>query len=509
MIFRPNQGLRASLIALIAGGMLALGGCASSENEDTGKAVAATEGSAEFVELIEQAGAAMRDNRLPDAGGFLDRAFELEPENPALWVAISRLRYRGGEHLGALQAAERALEVGPTSPLALHLRGQMVRDAHGLADALPWFEAAHVAAPDDTEILADLAATLGDLGRNRDMLEAVRRLAEIDPKHPKVHYLQAVLAARAGNPVLARSLLERSAMASDNVPAALLLDTLIELQVDNTDSAALKLEYLARRQPANAQVQELHALALWRGGRDEELVRRFAERARSSDTSPYLLTLVGRAYERLGERAEAAPFLNRAAEGRARGLAVLGSTREASTMLPAPTRQLRNMIASGDRAGVRQLAASLKRQFPGSADVHSLAGDAQMALGDPEAALEDYAVAARIKRPWPLTKRMITAYRAIGDDDAADALLTRHLRGEPNNAEALVMLARRSADDEDWLRAAVLLDQAIALGAGNDPDLLELRAASAQRLGDTAKAAEFLAQARELRPHTFVSNADI
>lgn len=501
MICRPDAGLKHWATAALGGAALLLAACSGDAEEKPGGAQ--VKGGEEFVALVEQARTAVNEGNLPEGAGLLDQAFALEPENPALWVEIARLRYRGGEHISALEAADKAIEFGPQSPLALHLNAQLVRDAHGLADALPWFEAAHTAAPDDTTILADLAATLGDLGRYSDMLIEVRKLAELDRSHPKVHYLQAVLAARAGWPIFARALLERSDMLNRNVPSAVLLDALIDLDQSNYDSAAEKLSALSKRQPGNTRVAELLALALQRGGRDEELIKRFADRARSIDTSAYLLELIGRAHERLGDREAAAPYLQRAHEGRQRALFVLGATADAKTVLPAPTKQLRQMIANGDLRGAARLANSLQKQFPLSADVHALVGDAGLAVDDPAQALERYQVAAQVRRPWPLTKRIITAYRMAGDNDAADTLLVRHLSGEPQNAEAILMLAERSAEANDWLRVAVLLDHALELGAGNDPRLLMLRSAAAQGLDRADEQERFLRLANELRPSGF------
>ncbi|MGY6551736.1 MAG: tetratricopeptide repeat protein [Erythrobacter sp.] len=143
---------------------------------------------------------------LAHASSLLDAALAEQPDDPAVWVAIARLRYRGGEHLEALDAAARALELGPRYAPALLLRAQLVRDAHGLAASLPWYDAALAAPPDDSAVQLDHAATLGDLGRHGAMLEALPRSAS-----PEAHYILAVLAARAGNTVLARSLLERAA----------------------------------------------------------------------------------------------------------------------------------------------------------------------------------------------------------------------------------------------------------------------------------------------------------
>ena len=74
------------------------------------------------------------------------------------------------------------------------------------------------------DALIDQAATLGDLGRYRNMLVALRHAATIVPRDPRLFYLQAVLAARAGNYRLARSLLQRTRGEIDELPGFMLLN---------------------------------------------------------------------------------------------------------------------------------------------------------------------------------------------------------------------------------------------------------------------------------------------
>lgn len=137
--------------------------------------------------------------------------------------------------------------------------------------------------------------------------------------------------------------------------------------------------------------------------------------------------------------------------------------------------------------------------LPASADIAQLAGDTALSTGDPRGALENYALAARVRRPWPLTRKAVIAYRRTGDDLAADTLLARHVAGEPDNPAALVMLAQTLDARGEWERAALLLDHAIALGAGHDPALLALRAKAARELGETEAAARFTALRADLR----------
>ena len=490
MTSRPS---RSALLAAAA--LLLLAGCA----QDTGEGSASPSAGPrdpQAARLLASADAAMANGRLADAGSLLDQALARAPEDPDIWVAIARLRFRGGEHLTAIEAADRALALGPDHAPALVMRAFMVRDAHGLADALPWFEAALAADPGNADAWAEYAATLGDLGRHRAMLDAVRKLHDIAPDEPRVFYLQAVLAARGGEPVLARSLLERSGLAGRGMPAALLLDALIDLETGSHDSAAAQLEALVARQPGNARLRELLALALLLSGRESAVVERFAAEAASPEGSPYLAMLVGRAHERLGQRDSAAPFLARAYAHGSTGPAALA----VRSGLPEPTAELRGLAATGNWGSARRAAQGFAVRFPASADFAQLAGDAALGSGDARAALAAYAPAARVRRPWPLTEKAVHAYRMQGDRDAADTLLARHVAGEPNNIPALIALAEVLAERKEWERAALLLDHAIALGGGHDPGLLALRAETARAAGDVAGAERFEGLLAALRP---------
>lgn len=488
MIFRARH------LAALAALALGLAGCWS-EAEDAGSARAVGADPA-FIRLLGEADAALANGALADAGRKLDDASRLAPESPDLWVAIARLRLRGGEHLTAIEAADRALEYGPGHVPALLLRGLMVRDAHGAANAMVWFAAARRADADNPDILAEYAATLGDSGQATAMLAMVRELERVAPDDPRVPYLQAVLAARGGEFALARSLLTASAMATRGVPAALLLDAVISLEQGNADSAAATLEGLAARQPANGRVRDLLAHALLAGGRNAELVQRFGAQSALPEASPYLVMLVARAHERLGDRTAAAPLLTRAFGARPAGPMVLS----AQPGLPAPVAALRRALIARNTRSASQQAAALHSRFPASADVASLAGDVMLAAGNSQAALDEYTRAAGARRPWPLTRRAIWAYARAGDRDTGDRLLARHVAGETESASALMALAEQQAARRNWARVAMLVDHAAARGAGHDPALLGLRLRAALALGQSDDVRRFAALLAEVRP---------
>ncbi|MEM1195271.1 MAG: tetratricopeptide repeat protein [Pseudomonadota bacterium] len=476
--------------------LVVLAGCEASQPFETEALPSQSQASESFAALIEQARGAVQEGDFAASGRLLEKAREAEPDNPALWVEIARTRFVAGEHIQALEAADRAVELGPAFAPALLLRAQFVRDGYGLTDSLVWFEAAVEADPNDPLALAEYAATLGDAGYYTEMLGVTRALADIEPKNPKVFYLKAVMAARAGKPVLAQSLIERSGLARDGVPSAILLDAVLDLLERNYDSAAQSLERLAQSQPGNQRVADLLARALWLGGRDPELVERFGDQALHASGSPYLAMLVARALERQGDRANAAPYLEKAYQGRGSEWVALPG----QPGLPEPTFQIRRLVEEARVQAAHRRARQLKGRFPGSSDIAVLAGDASLASGRLQDALGAYTMAASVRRPWPLTRKLAAAYRKFGDPQAADALLARHLVSEPRNTEALFLNATRAARFEDWLRVAVLLDNAITLGAGNDPALLNVRAQAARALGEQEEAMRFERLTWELHP---------
>jgi hypothetical protein len=240
---------------------------------------------------------------------------------------------------------------------------------------------------------------------------------------------------------------------------------------------------------------------MFAAGRDTELVGRFGPEANLPETSPYLIMLVARAHERLGDRAAAAPLLARAYAPPRTG-PVLLALRDG---LPQPTTDIRRALWNGNGAGARAQAKALRQRIPGSADVAALAGDAQLGAGDPRGALTVYALASEARRPWPLTRKVVWSFARHGNPAAAEMLLARQVAGEHDNASALTMLAERQAAHGDWRRTALLLDHALMLGAGHDPALLALRMRAARAAGDARAAESLAALLAEVRPRSLTA----
>ena len=147
---------------------------------------------------------------LGDSGNALaafNRALVVAPQDSDVWTDVARFRRSNGDVAGALEAADRAVAARPRNVEALVLRGILTRGQYGLAAALPWFDRALDIDGGNVEALVERAITYGDMGRMSDMLADAREAHRLTGGNPTAYYLEAVLAARAGNFDLARRLM--------------------------------------------------------------------------------------------------------------------------------------------------------------------------------------------------------------------------------------------------------------------------------------------------------------
>ncbi|MCW1381669.1 tetratricopeptide repeat protein [Novosphingobium sp. KCTC 2891] len=416
----------------------------------------------------------LAEGNLGGAAQAFDRALEVIPGDADLWTEIASLRFSGGEQAQAVAAAAHAVELDPANPRALALRGMLIREQFGLVASLPWFEAALHIRPDDPGLLAEYAATLGDMGEYRAMLIVCRKIAQVDPKNPRPFFLQAVLAARAGKTDLARAILLKTGTALRDVPAAILLNGVLEYRSGNVNLAVEHFDRLVRLQPENMQGRALLARALERMGDVRQVARRFDADAHAPYASPYLLATVGQAWIRLGDRSRGAVLLDRARlSGQRPPLALrpdqpLGALAlryaEAPQRAAVAVPYIRGLLAAGQRDAAQDVADRLRDANAGAAEAHLLAGDVRIVRGDVAGALADYEDGAAIRFNEPVLRRMDAALRALGRHDEADGMTSRYLAQNPSSIAAMKLLAAAWSDPERQDARARLADALAARG---------------------------------------------
>jgi tetratricopeptide (TPR) repeat protein len=420
--------------------------------------------------------------KVAEAQALLGELLDGNPGNSSAWSDLARIRYSAGDIAGASGNAQKAVELDPNNLEALTLRGELVREQYGLNAALPWFEAALQRDAYYHPALIEYAATLGDLGRYTDMLGATRRALAARPASPQAFYLQAVLAARAENYDLARSMMERTGGRIDDLPGALLLNGMLAYQAGAYEQAIGAWRELVGRQPMNITARRLLGTALLRSGDAKGALDVLRPVAMRGDADSYTLGLVGRAFEATGERDWAAKFLDRSAWPVRAGATPFGSDDSLAVLAGAadkdPTNPvlavsvIRGLIDAGQGDTALARARALEAATPGAPAAHLLVGDTLMTMGRYGDAADAYRRAADIKFDEPTMLRTVDALDQAGRRPEATSVLALFLNQHPESVPALRLAAHWQIASGDWDGAVGTLEDLRARVGSRDSGLL-------------------------------------
>lgn len=370
--------------------------------------------------------------------GF-DAAIRAKPRDSALWVDVARFRDANADAAGARDAADFAIELDARNAAALAVKANLVRRQDGLAAALGWYQRALDIDPHNVDALLDHAATLGDLGQYRAMLAQLRRAATLAPRSPRPFYLQAVLAARAGDYPLARSLLQRTRGALVDEPGFMLVSAIVELELDGAAVAAYQADRLLSVQPNNLIARRLLAAASWASGDRDGAADVLAPLVARADADSWTLNLAARVAAERGDADGAAQLLRRAAR------LVRG---EAQPFADGDPLGLQAGQASAEplnpAAVIPAIGAELRRGETGSAMARALRLlEANRGVADAQILYGDTALAAQ---QW---REAVRAYRDARALDASERTALRlanaqHLAGDPAGAAATILALQAS-----------------------------------------------------------------
>lgn len=444
------------------------------------------------------------------AGAALERALTLSPKDAELWVDIGRYRLALGDEAGAIIAADHAVALAPGSMKTLTFRGEMARSQFGLAAALPWFEKALKASPDTVPTLTAYAATLADMGEASRMLSVTRRILVLEPDNARAWMMQAIMAARAGDDDLARTLLGRTHGALDGEPATMLLRGVLHLRDGNALLAVDSLTPLLVAQPENRQARLLLARAQMGAGDLASAATLLAPLVVQADADPYVLTLAGRVQEGLGDRIMAADMLARAAWPVRPAAVAFAYAGDAALLAAGPPVDsgtagdnipyIRALMNAGQLVQAVDRAHLLSRANPGAPDAHVLYGDALGRAGRHAEAAQAYEAAARIRFSQNTALRLAAAWQRAGDPTRGARALALYLTQNPTSLEAQRLSANAYLEAGDWRNARLLLEAVRAQTGDNDALLMAGLARASMELGDITKARAFATHAYRLLP---------
>lgn len=439
-----------------------------------------------------------------------DRAVRELPRSSALWVDVARFRDANADTLGARDAVDYAIELDKENGAALSYKADLIRTEEGLKASLTWYDAALAADPDNADALIDQAATLGDLGRYRDMLAALRRAATLAPRNPRIYYLQAVLAARADNYRLARSLLQRTRGQMDEVPAFMLLSAIVELELGGEAVAATWADQLLAEQPNNMAARRILAVADWAGGDADGAAEALIPIVDRTDADSWSLLLAARVASELGRRGKSADYLARAASltrdeaapfAANNSYGMLSMAADAEPLNPAKAiPAISAEMASGESGRAIERAMKLRDANRGVADAHILLGDAAFAGGRFDLAIQSYRAARDLNSGERTTLRLANALFRAGDAAGSGAAILALRDSQPSSIAADRLAGHLAMDLQHWDQAIEHFDRVRRRIGNRDVVVLRELAKAWAAKGDRVRAAELIARAYRLQP---------
>ncbi|MBA3942017.1 MAG: hypothetical protein C0520_12480 [Sphingopyxis sp.] len=439
-----------------------------------------------------------------------DRAVQDLPRVSMLWVDVARFRDASADALGARDAVDYAIELDEANSAALALKANLVRTQAGLTASLQWYDAALAADPDNAGALIDRAATLGDLGRYRDMLASLRHAATLVPGDPRLYYLQATLAARAGNYRLARSLLQRTRGEMDDVPGFMLLSAIVELELGGEAVAATWADRLLAEQPGNLTARRILAVSDWADGDADAAAEALAPIVARADADSWSLALAARVAAERGRTAESADYLARAAS-LTRGDAVpfaadndyglLSMAADAAPLDPSVAiPAIAADIASGNSAGAIARATRLRDANRGVAEAHILLGDAAFAGGRYDLAVQSYRAARDLDGGERTTLRLANALYRAGDAAGSGAAIMALRDSQPSSIAADRLAGALAMDIEHWDQAIAHFERVRQRIGNRDAVVLRELAKAYAAKGDRDRALALIDRAYRLEP---------
>ncbi|MGA9163241.1 MAG: XrtA/PEP-CTERM system TPR-repeat protein PrsT [Thiobacillus sp.] len=421
----------------------------------------------------------------------LEQARQIEPNNPAAFIAQSLAYLRMNNFSDAGEMARMAIEKSPSDPSGWNMKGSIAHAQGNAQDALAGYGKALVLKPDYLDALIARASLLFDMNRDQEAARDVAVLKQKFPDDPRSAYLQALLAGRQGNNTEVRNALVKASSALDALPfeavlthpQLLLLGGVAHFSLGQNEKAKTYLGSYLKKFPQHMGVRKIYT-AILMSEKDYARAIAFLEGpARARPDDPQALSMLATAYMALGQHSKAVSLLEQAAGmggGNAPdiaanfGLSLIGSGQEALGMA-----QLQKAYAQDPgrgRSGVPlaimylkqnqtkpaiQILQAVTKNEPQNLTALNLLAVARGLFKDLAGARKTYEQVLEKNRnftPARLNLARLDLYEGKPDD--ARQRLLAILKEQPKNLDALFELAQlelatgRTQEAARWLEKA-------------------------------------------------------
>ncbi|WP_181919206.1 tetratricopeptide repeat protein [Alkalilimnicola ehrlichii] len=462
--------------------------------------------------------------QLDDAGQALDSylaamrmADDVRVAERAARLALYERRNNDG-----LEAAQRWLALAPASPEA-HQAVGLFELRHGNRDAA--LEHFQVLLDDPLigpeEALARLGVALSQEPDREAGLAVLETIVAERPAEAHAQYVLAQVAAQVGRTDVALLAAQRASLLEPEWRAPYLLNIRIQLQEGETKAALDLLEKVLANRPEDYELRLYYArtllnmertasalgqfeLLLQERPRDPQILYGAAllavELERVEQARRYLLRLIN-----VGERLDDAYFyLGRLAEGEGDYNGAIRWYGEAGgdRLVEAQFRIALLLVERGEVRAARQRLARFRREHPEEAlRAYVMEAELVRQVGQPDQAL---VLLSRALGEWPDAVELLYS-RALVNVEldrllAAERDLRAIIRQRPDHAHALNALGYTLVDrTERYQEGYELIRRAHALKPTN-PAIMDSLGWAYYRLGDAAKALEYIEQAYQRHP---------
>lgn len=435
-------------------------------------------------------------NRPQEADREFQRAAELSPRDPAVWVDLARYRIAARDIPRAVAAIDQALIVSPNSSEALMLKGGIVRATQGLQGALPYYNRIVATDANNIEARLERAATFGDLNRPKDAKADLDHVLGLQPGHPLALYLQAMMEAKGGRFNEAQQILNNTKNTLENYLPAQMLQGFVALQLNNPAKAVEAFSKVVASQPQALGGRRLLAYAQLRSNNPTAAIATLEPftKIEPQKLDPGMLALMGSAFAQGGRMKEAQNYLEL-------------SKKLSGNRAPVDTQLAMTKFAQGNVAGAEVDLQNALQSNPNS--TQALTSLTLVRLNERKyqeaLAASNRLIKASPKMPAAYNLRA-AALLGMRDVKGAEANFRQALQIDPNYGEARRNLAQLflATNRIDQGRQEL---EALTAKNSNDAASFGLLAAIAGSKGQTDQRLDYLRRAVIARPNAIEPRA--